>query len=138
LVAEAAHQPVPEAADVAVGDGLYRPFGEAVAGQRRDDEVEARPLDAVGGGVGQERHQRQVLDEATRPAVGQDQRKPTSVPRSLVHEVDAQAVDGGLVLGEPIEVALLRTPVEVIDPVLEERLQVFAIGALLPWWPWRG
>ena len=58
--------------------------------------------------------------------------------RSLVHEVDAEAVDGGAVLGEPIEVALLRTPVEVIDPVLEERLQVFAIGALLPSWPWRG
>jgi len=55
-----------------------------------------------------------------------------------VHEVDAEAVDGGAVLGEPIEVALLRTPVEVIDPVLEERLQVFAIGALFPSWPWRG
>jgi hypothetical protein len=139
LVAELAHQPVPQPGDVAVVHTRPSgPLGEAVARQRRDDDVEGGTVDAVGLRVGQQRHQRQQLHEGAGPAVAQDQRQPVPIPRPLVDEVDAHAVQVGLEVVEGVEVAFLSAPVELVGPVGEHLPEVGEVGALLPGLAWCG
>ena len=52
--------------------------------------------------------------------------------RATVHEVDVEAVDGGLELLEPVETPLLRPPVELVAPVLDELTQVGLVHPELP------
>ena len=102
-----------------------RPVREAVAGYRRRHDVKRvlRPP-PVGDRIRQRPDDLGELRERPRPAVGQDQRKGVRLRRPAVHEVDVEAVDAGLELLELVEPALLRPPVELVAPVLDELPQV--------------
>ena len=109
-----------------------RPLGEAIAGQRGNHHVKTGPADAMRGRVGQPRHQRQELGEATRPAVSQDQRNPMAAASLLVHEMHPDTVDLGAEMAEAVQPAFPRTPIEADRPVPQQLPQVTKVGALLP------
>jgi hypothetical protein len=106
--------------------------GEAVAGERWDDGVERRTVDAVGVWICQERHERKHLDEGAGPAMGQDQRYPAPAWRPLMDEVDVHAIELGTEVIERVQHPLLRTPVELAGPIRKRLSQVVEVGALLP------
>ena len=54
----------------------------------------------------------------TGPAVGDDQRQRVLVLRADVQDVDAEAVDGGLVLA----------PVVAVTPIIDQRLDLWRVG----------
>jgi hypothetical protein len=118
LVAEALHQPVPQPRRVARGVPRW-PLREAVAGERRDHEVEAAQV----------RHELEVLDERARPPVGEDQREPAA---PYVRVVDPHAVDVGEEVIDLVQPPLLLAPVEPVGPVREQVAQVVEVGALRP------
>ena len=75
LVAEAPHQRDPGAGDaLGAPAGRGRLAGEAVAGHRRDHQMEGvRGAAAMGGRVGQRSDDLELLDDRTRPAMRHDQ-----------------------------------------------------------------
>ena len=90
------------------------------------------------GRVRQPRHERQELGEATRPAIGQDQRDPAAAAGPFVHwEVHPDAIDLGPEVTEPVQPEFLRAPVEAVRPVFQKAAQVTEICALLPRRAWR-
>ncbi len=112
-----------------------RPRGlrEAVARQRRRDDVERvlrltaerlrgrEPGDDV-----------EELHDRARPPVGEEQRQRVGVLRSRVHEVDRLPVDRGAEVLELVEPGLLRAPVVVVAPGVDELAQVVDRDAVLP------
>ena len=96
-VAEALHQRRPRLRDARrVPAGRGRLAGEAVAGQRRDHEVErVRRGPAVRGGIGQRLDDLQLLDDRAGPPVRDDHRQRVLVLRPDVDEVDVEPVDLG-------------------------------------------
>ena len=95
---------------------------EAVAGARRDDDVER---------VRQRRDDVAVLDEARRPAVDQQQRPCVGPPATRPHHMQPDAVHGHAVLGQRVERALLRAPVEAVAPALEQSVEGIEPPAVL-------
>jgi hypothetical protein len=76
--------------------GRRRLAGEAVAGHRRQDEVEGvLGAAAVGRRVGERLDHLQELDDRAGPAVGHEQRDGVVVGRADVRELDVQPVDLG-------------------------------------------
>jgi hypothetical protein len=76
------HQPTPHVGDRPFEHRRGHRVGEAVAGQRGDDDVESVfGAPAVGQRVGQERQEVEMLEERAREAMGEDDRK-RSRPRS--------------------------------------------------------
>jgi hypothetical protein len=73
-----------------------------------------------------------VLDEAARPAVREDQRDRIRPTTALVHEVDAETVDVGPEVREPVELAFPRPPVEFRTPVRDQVTQIGQVGAVGP------
>ena len=133
LISQAAHQPVPQPRGVtACHPGPGWPVRESVARQRGDHHVETGPVDAMRGRVRQPRHERQELGEATRPAIGQDQRDPVAAAGPFVHEVHPDTIDPGPEVTEPVQPAFLCAPVEAVRPVFQQAAQVTEVCALLP------
>src|SRR6478609_5339049 len=62
----------------------------------------------------------------------QDQRDAARAASPFVHEVDQRAVDVGAEVVEFVEPALLRTPVELAGPVVEQPFQIRQVSALTP------
>src|SRR6185436_3620099 len=91
--------------------------GEAVTRQRRNDNVKGGTFNAVGVGVGQERHQRKQLSEGAGPAVGQDQRNAPPASGPLMNEVDVDAVEIGAEMTEGVQFVLSCAPIEFVGPV---------------------
>ena len=79
---------------------------------------------AVGSGIGERLDDLVKLDDRARPAVGDHQGKRVGVGRARVDEVDAEAVDLGLELGEAIEPRLALAPVVLLGPVAADLLHV--------------
>jgi hypothetical protein len=123
---------MPHPRDVAIGDLALGPLREPIARDRGHDDIEGRAGDAMCRRVGQEWHQRQVLDEVARPAMRQDQGDPATTARTLVHEVDTDTVDVRAVVRETVQVALVRTPVVFVSPVVDEPLEISEVRPLLP------
>src|SRR5438105_10425321 len=81
LVAEAAHERVPQPRRIASGHASPgRTLREPVARQRGDHHVEAGPVDPMGPWIGEQRKHRQELDEGARPAVGEDEGYSVAAP----------------------------------------------------------
>ena len=96
LITQTPHEAVPQPGDIPIVDaGRMGPLGESVTRKRRDNDVKAGTIDAVGVWIGQEWHERQQLDERARPAVNQNQRNAVPVSGPLVDEVDVNAVELG-------------------------------------------
>ena len=117
-VAEAAHQLRPGDSDVArVPADLPRLCREAVAGQRRQHEVErVLGVAAVRGRVGERADGLEELDDRAGPAVRHDQRQRVLVRRLHVDEVDVHAVDLGHELRQRVQSRLARAPVVLASP----------------------
>ena len=134
-VAEAAHQLRPGARDAAgVPAGLdVGSRGEAVAGQRRQHQVE-RVLGraAVRGRVGERADDPEQLDHRAGPAVRDDQRQRVRVRRPDVDEVDVHPVDLGRELRQRVQPRLARAPVVIGRPVAGELLDRRQLHALRP------
>src|SRR5437016_3835971 len=138
VVTKALHQAVPETGDVAVVDSCARrPLGEGVARERGKNEVERRPVDAMGLRVSQKGNHRKQFEKRARPTVGQDERYAAARSSALVDEVNANTVEFGSEVMETVQRALLRTPVEVVGPVFKNRSEGLEVCALLPRTRWR-
>ena len=97
--------------------------GEAVAGYRRQDEVErVLGVAAVRGRVGQRADGLEQLDDRAGPAVGHDQRQRVLVRRAHVDEVDVHAVDLGRELRQRVQSRLEAPEVVFGRPVAHQRL----------------
>ena len=80
--------------------------GEAVAGHRRDHEVEGVfRASAVRRGIGERADGLEQLDHRAGPAVRDDQRQGVRMPRAHVDEVNVEAVDLGDELGRALSCA---------------------------------
>ncbi len=133
-VAEALHQLGPRSRDAAgVPADLGRLAGEAVAGDRRQHEVE-RVLGAstVRGRVGERAHGLEQLDDRAGPAVRHDQRQRVGMRRADVDEVDIHPVDLGRELRQRVEFGLHLAPVVVGCPVADEFLNRRQLHTLRP------
>src|SRR5262249_34846 len=133
-VAKAAHQLRPGMRGAArIPADLRRLVGEAIAGQRRQHEVE-RILNtaAMRGRVGERTDNFEQLDHRTRPAVRDDQGQRLLVLRLHVDEVDPETVDLGLELRQRVQPR--RDPPEVVlaPPVTRQLLQHLRLHALRP------
>jgi len=51
---------------------------------------------------------------------------------SFVDEMDIEAVNVSLEVGEAVDGLLLRSPVEVVLPIGDERFQVSQVGTVIP------
>ncbi len=96
-IAEAGHQLRPGLRDAGgIPAEVRRLVGEAVAGQRRQHEVEGvLGASAVRRRVGQRADDLEELQDRAWPAVRDDQRQRVLVLRLHVDEVDVEAVDLG-------------------------------------------
>ena len=87
---------------------------------------------AVGAGIGERSDQVQILNDGAWVAVGQDQRQGVRLGRLDVEEVNRLPVDDGGELREGVELRLLRPPIELGSPIVEEILQVVAGNTAAP------
>jgi len=71
------------------------------------------------------------LKEGAGPAMGDDRRHGVGTLSLLVDEMDAQAVDIGLEMGEGIDQILLATPIELGAPVSHQFFDVAQIAAVV-------
>src|SRR5215469_5955022 len=62
----------------------------------------------------------------------QYQRDSMAAAGSLVHKMHPDTIDFGPEVTEPVQPAFLRTPVEVVRPVLQQTPQVTEVCSLLP------
>ena len=112
---------------------LARLCREAVAGQRRQHEVErVLALAAVRGRVGERADGLEQLDDRAGPAVRHDQRQRVLVRRADVNEVDVHTVDRGRELRQRVQSRLARAPVVIARPVARKRLHRGQLHALRP------
>ena len=134
LVAQPAHQLDHRAGGARalpawLGDGRREPE----SGQRRDHDVERVPrIGAVGARIRQRADQAEIVDERSRVAVEQEQRRGIRLARAHVDEVDRLAVDGRRELRQLVDPGLLGAPVERGAPPLGESLEVVERHALAP------
>ena len=107
--------------------------GEPEAGQGWRDHIEGvGRIAAVAGWVGQQGNDLGHLEEATWPAVGDDQRYGIRALAFLVDEVDIQTVHLGLEVAEGVELGFLGAPVELSPPMLDQFFQVGQVAAVVP------
>ncbi len=134
LVAKLPHQPHPEGGDgLGVHAALTGVVGEAVAGQRRRDDVEGvGGVAAVARGVRQWPNDLVHLEEGAGPAVGDHQRHGVGTLALDVDEVDAETVDVGLELRKLVEHPLVGAPVVDVAPVLAQLLDISEVRAVVP------
>jgi hypothetical protein len=133
-VAEPVHhlRPRSRGADWVPAD-LGRLIGEAVAGQRRQHQVErVVSAAAVRGRVGERADDLEHLEDRAGPAVRDDQRQRVLVLRLDVDEVDAKPVDLGGELRQRAQLRLARAPVVTGAPVGHQRLDRRQLHALRP------
>ena len=148
------NQRVPQAGDGARADRAGaavvadRRAGEAVARQRRRDDVEGvERIAAVVLGMGERVDDVQELDDRARPAVGDHQRQR---PRRILDlgarfadEMQALRADIDQVVGPAVDRLLAALPVVAVAPVVDQFGQEIGIGAGGPravvgdrrWWP---
>ena len=133
LVAEATHQLDPRRGDPVVAPAaLARRAREAVAGDRRDDEVErVGRVAAVRPRVGERSGDVEELEDRAGPAVGHDQRQGVRLGGAEVEEVDVLAVDLGRELRMGVDPGLGRPPVVLAPPVVVERSDVRLLDAVV-------
>ena len=82
--------------------------------------------------LGEWRHHVEELEDGTRPAVHEEERDGVGVRGPGVQQVDPLPVDLGHELRHLVQARLGRPPVVPVAPVLEQRDEVAALGALLP------
>lgn len=130
------HELMPLPRDLARGrSGGWRRSAEPVAGQRRDDHGErVGGVRAMRAGVGEERKDRQVLQERPGPPMGEQERQRPRPAALHVHHVQFLTGDLHALLAQPVEPGLKRLGVKV-TPVPEERVQPGARHASFPSWP---
>jgi hypothetical protein len=124
------HQPTPHVGDRPFEHRRGHRVGEAVAGQRGDDDVESVfGAPAVGQRVGQERQEVEMLEERAREAMGEDDRKRGRPVPALVDEMHPQPVDPGEMVRQTVELALLPAPIELVGPGGQQRAKLAGIDA---------
>src|SRR5262249_36493785 len=117
LVAEPRHQRRPCPSDSLDAPArAARLAAEPVAGERRDDAVEA--------GVGERLKSVDELDDGPGPAVGEDERERLRERRAGVQEVHGHAVDLGPELADRLEPCLAAAPVVAVAPVPAQLLEL--------------
>ena len=121
-VAQAGHERHPRPRDPLHTPARFRrDVTEAVAGQRRDDEVER--IRGIGR-IGERGDDLQVLDDRAGPPMGHHERHRVLVPRSHVQDMDVHAVDPRAELRHCVEPGLQRSPVVPVRPVGAQLAQV--------------
>jgi hypothetical protein len=133
-VAEPVHQLGQRGGGAAIRPaGLGQRSGEAVAGQRRDDQMEGVGwVAAAGGRVGERADQVGEFHDRAGPAVQQQQRRGLRLGGADVQEVQLRAVDGGTELGVGVEGGLVRPPVVLRGPVGGQLAQIGSWYATFP------
>src|SRR5262249_633945 len=131
-VTEALHQFRPSARDVIrVPAGAGRPTGEAVARQRRDDDVESiLGATSVRRWIRKRIDDLELLNHRSGPAVRDDDRERIRMTRTDVDEVDVNVVDRCHELREDVELGLALSPVLVRSPITHELLEFCELYSL--------
>ena len=113
--------------------GARRLVAEAEAGQRRRHDVErVGRVTAVGGRIGERLDHLVELDDRPGPAVADHEGQGVLVRGPHVQEVDAEPVDLGAELREPVERGFSGPPVVVVGPVPAQLLRVRERDPLRP------
>ncbi len=80
----------------------------------------------------QARDDLQELHHRPGPSMSDEERKRARVRRARVHEVDRLAVDARAEVFELVESGLLRAPVVLVAPVVDQLVQVVHRDAVVP------
>ena len=122
VIAESVHQGGPGARGaVAVPASLCRRAGEAVARQRRNDQVEGVPwIAAVGARIAERADDVEVLHDRGRPAVRKDQRRRIRLGGADVQEMDRLSVDRRRELGVGVQPRFPGAPVVAVAPAVDQ------------------
>ena len=131
-VAEALHQFRPGSRDtVGIPTSILRPAGEAVTRHGRDDDVEGvLGATAMRGWIRERIDDLKLLDDGSRPAVGDDDRKRIRVARTDVDEVNVDAVDLGDELRQSVHLGFGFPPVVSGAPIPNDLLKIVELRAL--------
>ena len=135
LVAEnVLHQLHPQICDAPLRKvGGSQRGGEPVAGQRRHYDVErVRRIAPEGCRIRQRPDHLVKVPERPGPPMRQNDRNRIRAFSTLVHEMDRDPVHLHLEVREAVDLALLRPPVVVVLPVVEELLELVTPEAVLP------
>ena len=107
--------------------------GEPKAGDRGHHDIEGVPgVTAVADRVDERPDGAAELGERPGPTVEEDQRQRPRFGGEGVDVVEVLAVDGGDVVGEPVQVGFGRPPVEPVTPVLGQPLEIVERDAAYP------
>jgi hypothetical protein len=82
--------------------------------------------------IGEARDDVEKLDDRTRPAVHEEERKRVGARGARVDEMDRLTVDGCTEVLEAVEGRLLGSPVVTRAPVVDEFVQIVDRDAVLP------
>ena len=82
------------------------------------------------GRVSERTDQLAELEQRAWPAVQQQKRKRIGPGRADMQEMDAKAVDFGLMLVPAVQERLALSPVVAIDPIADQRLEFGQLRAL--------
>ena len=72
------------------------------------------------------------IPERPRPAVGHDQRDGVFLAALVMDEMNRYVVDYHAIVGESVHLRFVLAPVVVVQPVVEQRLQIGLLGAVAP------
>src|SRR5262249_32318085 len=126
LIAQPTHQLGPGPGDASRGpSSVVRWAGEAVAGERGDNELEGiSRVAAVSLGIGQRADDAQELGDRARPAMGENEWQGIWLGRADVQKMDVLPVDRGNELRILIKPGFPEAPVIAGAPVLGQLLQI--------------
>lgn len=135
LVADDRHQLGPQPRDLdAVACRSARVTRISVPRHVGDHHVESvGRVPAVRSRVGKQRNDFGVAPEGVGPTVAQDERQCRSFARRPgMHEMNVRMTELDLEVRECIERRLLRRPVELLDPVIDQFAEITEVGAQRP------
>src|SRR5262249_43002869 len=134
LVAELRHQLAPQLPNPSARHTrLARPIREAVAGQRRHDEIESvGRIGAAGSRIGEQRDDFEKFEDRPGPSVSEKERQRIGSLAAYVEVVDVEAADAGSEIRKGIDSVFPLPPVELRTPVGDEILQVFERKPVVP------
>ncbi len=103
------------------------------AHQRRDDDIErVGRVAAERARVGERPDHLAPIPKRPRPAVRENDRNRCRTLAELADEVHPNAVDFDPMVRERIDLALYFTPVEFVDPVVDELFEITRADAVIP------
>src|SRR5215468_594598 len=106
---------------------------EAEAGKRRYKHVECvRGVASKSARIGQRVDDLGPVPERPRPAVAEDNRNRRLALAGFIEKVNRHVVNDDAIVGIAVDLTFRFSPIERIDPIFDELLEISAVNAIKP------